>query len=364
MNQQHASHTQENQAEGEMMTISPRIQHQWPILGQELLAREQRLAASSASTQHRQATQEHLRQETLTQLYQAEGQYSRAMRYLAFLLVKYGRGAEIAGNPVVVNTDGTHLALPYTGLEGYYAGSVQTASFPGLSPSDMLHEEAESGTEIVKRLKKDAVEHNSWAEYVHLRHVLERKEQQRTALQTLQTLWITLVSQLRGRVYHNPEFEQTLTECIEQGDQLLAHRSRQSAEGLFVLQAEQDRLKETYASFSEEEKAWEGSERKRREALRRERINTCQQFRDETYRILEESNQERYEVSIQDSSWDKATFIETIVLPRIPARETYPPVEVHFTHKELDGYLFLAQLGEIGADPLARSDLVAQRHFG
>jgi hypothetical protein len=125
------------------------------------------------------------------------------------------------------------------------------------------------------------------------------------------------------------------------------------------LQKEQDRLNAIYASLSEEEKNLERSEQRRREAVRRERVAAFQHFREETYRILEESEQERYEVDIQDSSWDKATFIETIVLPRIPARETYPVTQVHFTPEELDGYLFLAQLGEIGADPLARSKLLS-----
>lgn len=357
---QHAPHRREGQMEGEMAAISPHIQHQWPALGQELVAREQRLASASTPDQHAWATQEHLRQETLAQLYQAEGQYSRATRYLAFLLVKYGRGAEVVGNPVAVSSKGMRFALPYTGLEGYYAGSVSTASFPGLSQSDMLYEEASSGIQIVKRLKKDAVEHNTWAEYVHLRHVLEGKEQKRVALKTLQTLWITLVSQLRGRVYHHPEFEQTITERIERGEQMLAQRAQQSTERLHVLRTEQNRLKEAYALLGEEEKTGERNERKRRENIRRARITVFQQFRDETYHILEVSNQDHYDVSIQDSAWDKATLIETIVLPRLPARETYPLIEVHFTPEELDGYLFLAQLGEIGADPLARCDLVTR----
>lgn len=347
------SHAQENNVKGERDTISPHIQHQWPVLGQELVEREERLAPSSASSQHRQALQEHLRQETLTQLYQADGQYSRATRYLAFLLLKYGRGAEIVGNPVVAVPGGDHLALPYTGLEGYYAGSVQTNLYPGLSQSDILHEEAERGVQIVKRLKKDAVERNAWAEYAHLRQMLQGKVQQREMLKKLQVIWLTQVSQLRSRVYHNPEFDLTTAELIERSEQVTGQGADQS----FAWQKEQNQLKEACAMLSEEEKKQERDERKRREAIRRERILAFQQFRDATYHLLEESDQDHYEVNIQDSSWDKATLIETIVLPRLRARETYPLVEVHFTSEELDGYLFLAQLGEIGADPLTRSDL-------
>lgn len=351
---QFSSRAQENNIEGERSTVSPHIQHQWPVLGQELVEREECLVPASASSQHRQALQEHLRQETLTQLYQADGQYSRATRYLAFLLLKYGRGAEIVGNPVVAVPGGDRLALPYTGLEGYYAGSAQTNLYPGLSQSDILHEEAERGVQIVKRLKKDAVEQNSWAEYIHLRHVLEGKAQQREMLRKLQTLWLTQVSQLRSRVYHNPEFALTPTELVERSEQVAGHGADQS----FAWQKEHNQLKEACAMLSEEEKVQERNERKRRETIRGERVQDFQRFRDATYHLLEESNQDYYEVNIQDSSWDKASLIETIVLPRLPAREAYPLVEVHFTSEELDGYLFLAQLGEIGADPLTRSDLV------
>jgi hypothetical protein len=215
-------------------------------------------------------------------------------------------------------------------------------------------------------LKKEAVEHNSWAEYVHLRQTLDGKEQKRETIRTLQTLWMTTVGQLRSRVYHHPEFEQTLTERIEQGGQMLSKIAIQTEEGRLLhkaLQEEQNQLEEAYASMSEAEKTQERSERRKRERIRRARIEAFQHFRDETYHLLEGSHQERYEVGIQDSSWDKATLRETIVLPRILARETYLAVQVHLTPEELDGYLFLAELGEIGADPLARSELVSQGIF-
>jgi hypothetical protein len=35
------------------------------------------------------------------------------------------------------------------------------------------------------------------------------------------------------------------------------------------------------------------------------------------------------------------------------------PLEVILTPEDLEGYLFLAQLGEIGGDPLARSVLIS-----
>lgn len=356
----------EKKAEGNPATIAPQIRHQWPSLGRELFALEQGYSALSVSSQHLQAAQEKLRKDTLAQLYRAEGQYSRATRYLAFLLVKYGRGGVIVGNPSHLGEDGAPQTLPYTGLEGYYAGSEQTAGRPGLSQGDILWEEAERGAQILKRLKKDAVERNCWAEFVRVQHTLDGTEQTREAIQTIQTLWMTIVSQLRSRVYHNEEFEQTITECIEHAEHILGQTMRQTEEEKLLYQALQEeyrRLQETYSSMSAAEKEQERRERKKRERMRVERVETFQRFRDETYQILGASSQERYAVGIQDSSWDKATLMETIVLPRILSRETYPAVQVHFAPEELDGYLFLAKLGEIGADPLARSELVSEGIF-
>jgi hypothetical protein len=48
--------------------------------------------------------------------------------------------------------------LIYTGLEGYYAGSEKTATRPGMTPEDILLEEASLGAELLKTIKKDAVE--------------------------------------------------------------------------------------------------------------------------------------------------------------------------------------------------------------
>lgn len=350
--------------EEESASTLPHIQHQWPSLGKELFGLEQLFLHTSEANQQWQATQEKLHQDIVAQLYQAEGQYPRVTRYLAFLLVRYGRGAEIVGNPFCIRKDSSLQALPYTGLEGYYAGSERTDAYPGLSQGAILQEEAELGMQIVKMLKKTAVEHDSWAEYTRIRSTLEGKEQRRETIKSIQTLWMTTISRLRSRVYHNPEFEQTLTERIEQGESMCnkvllgEERPLQRA-----LREEQHRLKEAYAALSEVEKVQEKNERRRRENIRRERIKALQRFRYETYAILEESSQDSYEVGIQDSSWDKATLLETIVLPRIPPRGTYPNVQVHLTPEQLDGYLFLALLGEFGADPLARSELVSQSIF-
>ena len=76
--------------------------------------------------------------------------------------------------------------------------------------------------------------------------------------------------------------------------------------------------------------------------------------------MLTEPEQERYLIGVQDDSLAEATILETIKLPKIPERNSYPPTPVHFTREQLEGYFFLARLGEIGGDPLARSVLVSQ----
>ncbi len=357
---------QEKKIEGDSATIVPQIHHQWPSLGRELFTLDHDLPDASGFNPHLQAVQEKLRQDTLAQLDRAEGQYSRTTRYLAFLLVKYGRGGAIVGNPSIIGKDGVPQALPYTGLEGYYAGSEQTARYPGLSQDAIIREEAEHGAQVLKRLKKDVVERDCWAEYVHIQHTLDGKEQTREAIRTIQIMWMTIISQLRSRVYHNAEFEQTITEHLEQAEQMPGKTTRQNEEEeLFyqALQEEYRKLQEVYSSMSDAEKEQERIERKKREHIRIERVEAFQRFRDETYQILGASRQEHYAVDIQDSSWDKAIIMETIVLPRITAREMYPPVQVYLTPDELHGYLFLAQMGEIGADPLARSGLVSENTF-
>jgi hypothetical protein len=351
---------QEQQAD-HTRTLASFIQHQWPSLGRELVALEREAVDLSASDQQFQVEQERLRQSILAQVYQQEGQYSRTTRYLAFFLVKYGRGGVIVGNPSHFGKKGTRQILPYTGLEGYYAGSEHTAERAGMAPDDILTEEAQMGAHLLKTLKKHAGEQDCWPELTHLLRTLEGKEQKREAMQTIQTLWAMTTGQLRSRVYHNPEFKQTITERIEQAELMLGQISTHTEEERRVhedRQKEYERMKGTYESMNEREKAQERTERTRRERIRAERLEAFQGFREETYQLLEASGKGRYDIGIQDRSWDTATISETIVLPTIPSRETYPSVQVHWTPEQLDGYLFLARLGEIGADPLVRSKLV------
>ena len=98
------------------------------------------------------------------------------------------------------------------------------------------------------------------------------------------------------------------------------------------------------------------------EKIRADRLEDFHQFREVTYEILAASGQGQYTVGVQDTSLKDASITEEITLPDIPERSTYSPTPVHLTPKQLEGYLFLAHLGEIGGDPLVRSTLISD-HF-
>src|SRR5690349_7612477 len=86
-------------------TLLPPLHHQWPQLGQELFTLEHALTdlpgvnQQPLTNQDKQEKREAIRHTLIAQLYHGEGEYSRDTRYLAFLLVKRGRGGEIVGNP-------------------------------------------------------------------------------------------------------------------------------------------------------------------------------------------------------------------------------------------------------------------------
>ncbi len=211
-------------------------------------------------------------------------------------------------------------------------------------------------------LKKQAIEKNAWSDFARLKHALEGREAEKDLLQELQVLWTTLVRQWHVRVYHNPEFELTLTEQIEQQAQLMEMLRGNSVEEKKVQilsKGVYNRLKQRYAMMSKEEQAQERQERREREGIRAKRIAAFRRFRDQTYQLLTASRQGQYAVNIQDSTLEGATITETITLPKLPDRQSYPTTSVHFTPEQLEGYLFLAKLGAIGGNPLMRSALVS-----
>ena len=349
----------------------PPLQHQWPQLGQELFALEHtftdldRVNQRLLTEQEKREKRETFRNAIIKQLYSNEGEYSRDTRYLAFLLVKRGRGGAIVGNPYIIEKGGSKQELPYTGLEGYYAGSERTSERPGMTCEEIVQEEAKIGTELLKSIKKHAIENNSWADFARLKHVLAGQKPDREELRTLQLLWTGVVKRLHVRIYHNPEFEPTLTEKIEQLEHLVSGaptRTEQEKRIKRTLEGEYHRLREEYNHLSEAEKEQERQQRRTREQIRADRLEEFHQFREATYEILATSDQGRYTIGVQDTSLKEASITEAITLPDIPERSTYSSTPVHLTPEQLEGYLFLAHLGEIGGDPLVRSTLISD-HF-
>lgn len=349
-------------------TMLPPLYREWQQLGQELVSLEDALAQPlpgrrALTEQEQREKRARVRRAIIAQLYRDEESYPRATRYLAFLVVKKGRGGAIVGNPSAVGKDGSRRKLPYTGLEGYYAGSEQTTQRPGLTAEDIIQEEADIGETALTPLKEHAIEHNAWAEFSHLKHMLAGAAPDEAALQTMETCWSTILSHLHVRVYRNPEFELTLSEKLEQMEQFLSDLPRRTAEEKRlhkIVEAECAGLRQDYRRLSQAERQQERHERQKREGIRADRLEEFQQFREATYELVTASGKGQYAVSIHDASFKDATITETIVLPAIPEREMYLPAEVYLTPEQLEGYLFLASLGETGGDPLARTMLVSR----
>jgi hypothetical protein len=353
-------------------TAFPTLQHQWPLLGKKLFALEHTHTDTSGANkkplteQEKEEKRADIRNAIVAQLFREEETYARDTRHLAFLFLKAGRGGAIVGNPTTITKVGKKQELPYTGLEGYYAGSEKTNERPGMTPEAILLEEADIGAHLLGSIKKQAIEQNSWVTFSGLKHVLDGGEPGLEQLRTIQLLWSMIVRQLHVRIYRNAEFELTLTEQIEQIEQLqhlfrgtsgMTLEEKQMRESL---QAACDRLKQELENLSDEDRKKERRERRSREWIRSDRLAEFHRFREETYQMVTSSGQSQYNIGVQDASLAIATIVETITLPKIPGRDAYSPTPVHFTQGQLEGYLFLAKLGAIGGDPLARSVLVSK----
>lgn len=346
------------------------LQRQWPQLGRELLTLESTHTAPYARYAPPRVEQDEMARKgsikglILAQLYRDEDKYSRDARYCAFLFVQKGRAGEIVGNPTLRANNGKKQELPYTGLEGYYAGSERTSEHPGLTREEIIQEEAHIGLELLRTIKKQCVENYSWVRFAKMKKALESGEPDVEDLRNITLLWSEVVMRLHVRVYNNKEFEMTLTEQIEQLEKLLSvapARTKEEKEYKNILQAEYQRLKEERSSMSEEEKEDERKCRRERERIRRERSREYEQFREETYGLLE-IGKSAYDISISNSKMKEATIIERIKLPKTHDKNEYTPSEVRLTPEQLEGYLFLAQLGNIGGDPLVRSSLISENN--
>lgn len=344
------------------------LQRQWPQLGRELFTLERALTATLVTytnpltEQEQTERREVIKSRVLAQLYRDEEKYPRDARYRAFLLVKKGRAGEIVGNPCYIDKNGTKRELPYTGLEGYFAGSEKTPVYPGLTREEIIQEEAHRGIELLSTIKKRAVEKYTWAKFARLKKVLEDGETDIEDLRIIVLLWAEVTRRLHVRVYNNQEFEATITEQIEQLEKLVGGApsgTEEEKEYKTMLQAEYQRLKNVRNNMGDEEKEKERRERRERERIRRERLRAFDHFREETYNILNEVGTSKYDISVRDLKWAEATIIETICVPKTLDRNDYPSFEVRLTPEQVEGYLFLTQLGEIGGDPLARSVLIS-----
>jgi len=344
------------------------LQRQWPQLGRELFTLECALTETVVTydapltEQEKMERKDRIRGCILAQLYRTEEKHSRDARYRAFLVVKKGKAAEIVGHPYYVDTNGTKRELPYTGLEGYYAGSERTSNYPGLTREAIIQEEAQIGVALLKTVKKRSIERYAWARFAKLKKALECGEPDVEDLRSIVLLWAQVVTRLHVRVYNNQEFETTISEQIEQLEKLLSAapaRTKEEKEYKSILQAECQRLKNERNNLSEEEKEDERKERRKRESIRRERLRAYNRFREETYDLLKEAGKSEYAIRVRDANWTEATIVETIRLPKTGERNDNMSIEVRLTPEQLEGYLFLARLGEIGGEPLARSVLTS-----
>jgi hypothetical protein len=349
----------------EQQTANP-LQRQWPQLGRELYSLERALAAQFVTYGHTISENEKMeraqrfRNRVFAQLYNDDEKYSPETRYRAFLIVKNGKAGEIVGNPYFVDTHGQQQQIPYTGLEGYYAGSIRTSAYPGMSPGEVVQEEARIGVEMLRTIKKHAIERYTWASFAKMKKGLESGEPDIEDLKNIEILWAEVVRRLHVRIYENPEFAMTITEQFEQLEKLVSIapvRTEEEKTYKVVLQTEYERLKTEIHNMSEEKKKQEKQERKTRESIRKERLKGYNHFRDATYAMLKETGNDEYGIQVNDSQWKNATIIETILLPKTQARNDYDLTRVTLSPEQVEGYLFLTELGDVGGDPIARSVL-------
>jgi hypothetical protein len=349
----------------EQQTANP-LQRQWPQLGRELYTLERALAAhfvtygQTLSENEKMERAQRFRNRVFAQLYNDDEKYSPETRYRAFLVVKNGKAGEIVGNPYFVDTKGQRQELPYTGLEGYYAGSISTPAYPGMSPEAVVQEEAHIGVEMLKTIKKHAIERYTWASFAKMKKGLESGEPDIEDLKNIEILWAEVVRRLHVKIYDNPEFEMTITEQCEQLEKLVSIapvRTEEEKAYKAVLQAEYGRLKTEINNMSEEKKEQERQERIARERIRKQRLKAYNHFREATYVLLKETGISEYGIEVNDSQWTDATIIETIILPKTRARNDYELTRVALTPEQVEAYMFLTELGDIGGDPLARTVL-------
>ena len=123
--------------------------------------------------------------------------------YEAYELVRAGRAVEIVGNPHYLDRDGKECELPYTGLEGYYAGSEKRSDRPGMTAEQIIEEEANTGLKLLKAIKQHCIEDYSWSDFSKMKRALGEEKADLADLRNLCLLWTEVVRRVRQRVYES-----------------------------------------------------------------------------------------------------------------------------------------------------------------
>ena len=331
------------------------IQHAWPQLGRALynLEHEETDVAHDLDEDQKYERWQRIREIILEQCEQYERQYE------AYELVRRGRAAEIVGNPHYRGKGGQEHELPYTGLEGYYAGSEEQPERPGMTKEQIIEEEANIGLELMKKMKKYAVEHYFWASFAKTQKAAEgiTENVDKEDLKNLYFLWTGVVRRLNDRIYENEEYKASPLDQLE----AMLRKDPKLASDEYV-QEEYTKLLEEEQQKSKEQRAQEEVERKAKERIFQSRLEEYTAFRSQTYASLKDAcgRFPHIDYAIKDDSFAQATIIETLYLPMLPERSSYPSYLVALTPEQLEGYLFLSYIGEKGGDPLTRSDLLIE----
>lgn len=328
------------------------IRREWPQLGRALYQLEHDAVDANPhyTDEQKGAQRQKAREIVLAQCDIHEEQYE------AFEVVRLSRAAEIVGTPHYVAAVGHERDLPYTGLEGYYAGSEQQANRPGLTPEQIITEEATIGLGLLNETKKHCVETYSWA---HFTKMLRALDQDTAAVEvedvrTIGFMWTKVVRRLRDRIYRNPEYPGTPLEEVEamfSNDPALANDPRLLAAYKEIHQLAPEHGQPVHLTYD-------------RQAVFSSRVAEYSQFRDQTYALLRSAPRAAHSVAyaIMDNDFAHATIIETRILPLFAGRNNGPPYLVSLTPEQLEGYLFLSKLGCIGGNPLVRCVLTQEEY--
>ncbi len=332
------------------------MQRAWPQLGRALYNLECEMINARSGLDKRQKNE--IREKLRAAIIEQCGEYER--QYEAYELVKEGRAVEIVGNPHYIGRDGQECELPYTGLEGYYAGSEERSERPGMTKEQMVEEEANVGLELMRKIKKRCIDSYSWASFAKMQRASEDGIADVEDLRNLRLLWTGVVRRLSQRVYENEEARVTLLEQLE----ALMSRDPKIAQDR-LLQEEYARLLEEEKKMSKEEREEALASKRAREKIFRSRLEEFKRFRDETYSRLKDlcGRVPHIDYHIEDKTFADANILETLYLPPSADRSCSPPYLVNLTPEQVEGYLFLAHLGEKGGDPLIRGMLLSPESY-